>query len=26
MIAATHAANLLYCDRSGEAKLMRAFR
>jgi ElaB/YqjD/DUF883 family membrane-anchored ribosome-binding protein len=26
MILATHAANLLYGDRSGEAKLMRAFR
>lgn len=26
MIAATHAANLLHCDGSGEAKLMRAFR
>jgi ElaB/YqjD/DUF883 family membrane-anchored ribosome-binding protein len=26
MIAATHAANLLHRDGSGEAKLMRAFR
>ncbi|WP_107877883.1 DUF883 domain-containing protein [Pseudoduganella sp. UC29_71] len=26
MIAATHAANLQFHDRTGEAKLMRAFR
>jgi ElaB/YqjD/DUF883 family membrane-anchored ribosome-binding protein len=26
MMDATHAANLLHCDGSGEAKLMRAFQ